>query len=54
VTSNQSFPVDNTQFSSLIENANATGADVLLIDAVTPQAVAIRKQMNAAGLDAPR
>ena len=49
VTSNQSFPVDNTQFSSLIENARATGADVLLIDAVTPQAVTIRKQMASVG-----
>ena len=49
VVSNQSFPVDNTQFNSLIENAKATGADVFLIDAVTPQAVTIRKQMAAAG-----
>ena len=49
VASNQSFPVDNTQFNSLIENAKATGADVFLIDAVTPQAVTIRKQMAAAG-----
>ena len=49
VVSNQSFPVDNTQFNSLISNAKATGADVFLIDAVTPQAVTIRKQMAAAG-----
>jgi branched-chain amino acid transport system substrate-binding protein len=49
VASNQSFPVDNTQFNSLIENAKATGADVFLIDAVTPQAVTIRKQMASAG-----
>jgi branched-chain amino acid transport system substrate-binding protein len=49
VVSNQSFPVDNTQFNSLISNARATGADVFLIDAVTPQAVTIRKQMAAAG-----
>jgi branched-chain amino acid transport system substrate-binding protein len=49
VASNQSFPVDNTQFNSLILGAKATGADVFLIDAVTPQAVTIRKQMAAAG-----
>jgi branched-chain amino acid transport system substrate-binding protein len=49
VVSKQSFPVDNTQFNSLISNAKATGADVFLIDAVTPQAVTIRKQMAAAG-----
>ena len=49
VTSNQSFPVDNTQFNSLIENAKATGADIFLIDAVTPQAVTIRKQMASVG-----
>lgn len=49
VASNQSFPVDNTQFNSLITGAKATGADVFLIDAVTPQAVTIRKQMAAAG-----
>ncbi len=51
VVSNQSFPVDNTQFNSLIENAKATGADVFLIDAVTPQAVTIRKQMASAGYE---
>jgi branched-chain amino acid transport system substrate-binding protein len=49
VASNQSFPVDNTQFNSLISDAKATGADVFLIDAVTPQAVTIRKQMASAG-----
>jgi branched-chain amino acid transport system substrate-binding protein len=49
VVSNQSFPVDNTQFNSLISNAKAAGADVFLIDAVTPQAVTIRKQMASAG-----
>jgi branched-chain amino acid transport system substrate-binding protein len=49
VASNQSFPVDNTQFNALISNAKATGADVFLIDAVTPQAVTIRKQMASAG-----
>ena len=49
VVSRQSFPVDNTQFNSLISNARATGADVFLIDAVTPQAVTIRKQMASAG-----
>src|SRR6266536_53285 len=51
VVSNQSCPVDDTQFNSLIENAKATGADVFLIDAVTPQAVTIRKQMASAGYE---
>lgn len=46
---NESFPTDATQFGSLVQKAKASGADVVLVDAVTPQAVAIRKQMAAAG-----
>jgi branched-chain amino acid transport system substrate-binding protein len=32
-----------------VQKAKSSGADVVFVDAVTPQAVAIRKQMNAAG-----
>lgn len=42
-----SFPVEGTQFGSLIENAKAKGADVLLVDAVTPPAVSLTKQLAA-------
>lgn len=42
-----SFPVEGTQFGSLIENAKAKGADVLLVDAVTPPAVSLTKQLQA-------
>jgi branched-chain amino acid transport system substrate-binding protein len=48
VVMNQSFPTDATQFSSLVQQAKSTGADVVFVDAVTPQAVAIRKQMASA------
>ena len=43
------FPADNTQFTSIIGEAKAKGAEIMLIDAITPQAIAIRKQMAAAG-----
>jgi branched-chain amino acid transport system substrate-binding protein len=49
VVQNAEFPVDNTQFTSIIGEAKSKGADVVLVDAITPQAVAIRKQMAAAG-----
>jgi branched-chain amino acid transport system substrate-binding protein len=49
VVMNQSFPTDATQFGSLVQQAKASGADAVFVDAVTPQAVAIRKQMAAAG-----
>ena len=44
-----SFPLDNTQFNSRIADAKSKGADIVLIMAITPQAVAIRKQMASAG-----
>jgi len=44
-----SFPVDNTQFTSIIADAKAKGAEIMLVDAITPQAVAIRKQIATAG-----
>jgi branched-chain amino acid transport system substrate-binding protein len=48
VVQNSSFPVDTTQFSSLIQSAKSKRADILLVDAVTPPAIAMRKQMAAA------
>lgn len=45
---NESFPTDATQFGSLVQKAKSSGADVVFVDAVTPQAIAIRKQMAAA------
>lgn len=44
-----SFPVDAQQFSSMIGQAKAGGADIVLVDAIPPQAIAIRKQMASAG-----
>jgi branched-chain amino acid transport system substrate-binding protein len=49
VTVNKEFPTDATDFSAAVQEAKASGADVLLVDAVTPQAVALRKQMQTAG-----
>jgi branched-chain amino acid transport system substrate-binding protein len=49
VVQNASFPVDNTQFTSIVAEAKAKGADIALIDAITPQAVSIRKQIASAG-----
>lgn len=49
VVQNTSFPLDNTQFSSAIAGAKSKGADIVMVMAITPQAVAIRKQMSAAG-----
>ena len=49
VVQNAEFPVDNTQFTSIIAEAKNKGAEVVMVDAITPQAVAIRKQMAAGG-----
>lgn len=49
VVQNAEFPVDNTQFTSIIGEAKSKGAEVVLVDAITPQAIAIRKQMASAG-----
>jgi branched-chain amino acid transport system substrate-binding protein len=48
VVSKASFPVLSVQFGSLIESAKSKGADILLVDAVTPPAVALTKQLQAA------
>jgi len=44
------FPVDTQQFTSMITQAKAGNADVVLVDAIPPQAIALRKQMASAGL----
>jgi branched-chain amino acid transport system substrate-binding protein len=49
VVQNASFPIDNTQFTSIVAEAKAKGAEVVLVDAITPQAVSLRKQMASAG-----
>jgi len=49
VVHSSSFPVDAQQFTSMIGQAKAAHADVVLVDAIPPQAIAIRKQMASAG-----
>jgi len=49
VAQKTSFPVDTQQFTTMIAEAKATGADIALVDAIPPQAIAIRKQMASAG-----
>jgi branched-chain amino acid transport system substrate-binding protein len=49
VAVNVEFPVENSDFTAAVQQAKSSGADILLVDAVTPSAVAIRKQMATAG-----
>jgi branched-chain amino acid transport system substrate-binding protein len=49
VVLNAPFPVDNTQFTSVIGAGKSSGADIVLVDASTPPAISIRKQLAAAG-----
>jgi branched-chain amino acid transport system substrate-binding protein len=49
VVVNAEFPTDTTDFSASVQQAKASGADIVLVDAVTPQAVSLRKQMAAVG-----
>ena len=49
VVQNSSFPVDASQFTSLITQAKSNNAEIVLVDAITPQAVSIRKQVASAG-----
>ena len=49
IVQTDSFPVDNTQFTSIIDEAKGKGADIALVDAITPQAVSLRRQMASAG-----
>lgn len=52
VVHSSSFPVDAQQFTSMIGQAKGAGAEVVLVDAIPPQAIAIRKQMASAGFHA--
>jgi branched-chain amino acid transport system substrate-binding protein len=49
IVTSASFPVDGTQFTAQLADAKANGAEIVLVDATTPQAVSIRKQMAAVG-----
>lgn len=49
VVHSSSFPVDAQQFTSMIGQAKSANADIALVDAIPPQAIAIRKQMASAG-----
>jgi len=49
VEQSTSFPTDTQQFTSMVAQAKSTGADVVLVDAIPPQAIAMRKQMASAG-----
>ena len=49
VEQNTSFPTDTQQFTSMVAQAKSTGADIVLVDAIPPQAIAIRKQIASAG-----
>jgi branched-chain amino acid transport system substrate-binding protein len=48
VAANIEFPTDTSDFSASVQQAKKSGADVVLVDTVTPQAVSLRKQMAAA------
>ncbi len=49
VVQNTSFPTDSQQFTSMVAQAKSSDADVVLVDAIPPQAIAMRKQMASAG-----
>ncbi len=49
VVMNAQYSTEATDFSSLVAQAKASGADIVFVDSVTPQAVSIRKQMQSAG-----
>jgi branched-chain amino acid transport system substrate-binding protein len=48
VVLNETFPTQASQFGAIVQKAKASGADLVLVDAITPQAISIRKQMQAA------
>ncbi len=51
VVMNAQYSTQATDFSSLVAQAKASGADIVFVDSVTPQAVSIRKQMASAGFN---
>jgi branched-chain amino acid transport system substrate-binding protein len=48
VVYNASVPVLSTEFGSVIQTAKAKGADIMLVDLVTPPAIALTKQLASA------
>jgi branched-chain amino acid transport system substrate-binding protein len=46
---NAQYSTEATDFSSLVAQAKSSGADIVFVDSVTPQAVSIRKQMTSSG-----
>jgi branched-chain amino acid transport system substrate-binding protein len=50
VVQNTSFPTDSQQFTSMVAEVKSNGADIVLVDAIPPQAIAMRKQMASAGV----
>ncbi len=48
VAQQNTFPVDAQQFTSMIGEAKADDAHIVLVDAIPPQAIAMRKQMVSA------
>jgi branched-chain amino acid transport system substrate-binding protein len=49
VVARADFPINTTDFSASVQLARKSGADILMVDTVTPQMVSIRKQMAASG-----
>jgi branched-chain amino acid transport system substrate-binding protein len=49
LVANVEFPTDTTDFGASVQQARDSGAQVLMVDAVTPQMVSIRKQLASAG-----
>jgi branched-chain amino acid transport system substrate-binding protein len=46
---NESFPLNAANFSTTVSKAKSSGADILLSQSTTPQAIAIRKEMASQG-----
>jgi branched-chain amino acid transport system substrate-binding protein len=44
------FPVDNMQFTAVVSELKSRSPQVVLVNAITPQAVSLRKQMAAVGV----
>ncbi len=49
IVANVEVPVENNNFESAVQQAKQSGADIMLVDVITPQAVSLRKQMATAG-----
>lgn len=49
VVVNASFPVDTSQFTSVIAQAKSANAEIVLVDSITPPGVSLRKQMKEGG-----